>query len=153
MVDAHRDLLPPDGGWADLPAEQTYLWSWLATHLCGAGRRDELEAVLADPRWLIGKLETAGPAGLEADLRLSERPRARALATVVRQNAHLLGPLDPPGSLAATFASRLPDHTGLDDCGSRSSPRSTARTCARLDPLPTFRTTRWSGSSPATPTG
>ena len=33
---------------------------------------------------------------------------------VVRQNAHLLGPLDPPGSLAATFASRLPDRSGLD---------------------------------------
>ena len=115
VVDAHRDLLPLDGGWADLPAEHDYLWSWLATHLCGAGRRDELEAVLADPRWLVSKLERVGPAGLESDLRLSERPTARALAVVVRQNAHLLGPLDPPGSLAATFASRLPDHTGLDE--------------------------------------
>ena len=80
VVDAHRDLLPPGGGWADLPAEQAYLWSWLATHLCGAGRRDELEAVLADPRWLVDKLERVGPAGLESDLRLSERPTARALA-------------------------------------------------------------------------
>ena len=71
--------------------------------------------VLTDPRWLVNKLEYVGPAGLEADLRLSQRPRARALAVVVRQNAHLLGPLDPPGSLAATFASRLPDHTGLDE--------------------------------------
>ena len=115
VVDAHRDLLPADGGWADLPAEQAYLWSWLATHLSGAGRRDELEALLADPRWLVHKLERVGPAGLESDLRLSERPTSRALAVVVRQNAHLLGPLDPPGALAATFASRLPDHTGLDE--------------------------------------
>ena len=83
--------------------------------LVGAGRRDELEALLADPRWLVHKLERVGPAGLESDLRLSELPTSRALATVVRQNAHLLGPLDPPGSLAATFASRLPDHTGLDE--------------------------------------
>ena len=115
VVDAHRDLLPADGGWAELPGEQAYLWSWLATHLAGAGRRDELEALLADPRWLVHKLERVGPAGLESDLRLSERPRAQALAVVVRQNAHLLGPLDPPGALAATFASRLPDHTGLDE--------------------------------------
>jgi hypothetical protein len=115
VVDAHRDLLLADGGWADLPAEQGYLWSWLATHLAGAGLRDEVEALLADPRWLVHKLERVGPAGLESDLRLSERPTSRALAVVVRQNAHLLGPLDPPGALAATFASRLPDHTGLDE--------------------------------------
>ena len=114
VVDAHRDLLPSDGGWADLPARHDYLWSWLATHLSRGGRRDELEAILADPRWLAAKLEWVGPAGLESDLRLSEQPTARALAIVVRQNAHLLGPLDPRGSLAATFASRLPDHTGLD---------------------------------------
>ena len=45
---------------------------------------------------------------------LSERATARALAVVVGQNAHLLGPLEPPGALAATLASRLPDHAGLD---------------------------------------
>ena len=49
VVDAHRDLLPPGGGWAHLPAEHTYLWVWLATHLHGVGERGELEAVLADP--------------------------------------------------------------------------------------------------------
>jgi hypothetical protein len=115
VVDAHRDLLPAEGGCADLPQSEGYLWSWLATHLRGPGRREELETVLSDARWLVGKLEYVGPAGLDADLRLSERSRIRALAAVVRQNPHLLGPLDLPGSLAATFASRLPDHTGLDE--------------------------------------
>ena len=57
VVDAHRDLLPPGAGWADLPADRTYLWSWLASHLWGAGRREELEAVLAGPHWLVAKLE------------------------------------------------------------------------------------------------
>jgi hypothetical protein len=57
----------------------------LASHLWGAGRREELETVLADPRWLVAKLERVGPAGLESDLRLSERARAQALAVVVRQ--------------------------------------------------------------------
>src|SRR5262249_6428190 len=32
-----------------------------------------------------------------------------ALGKAVRQNAHVLGPLEPPGSLAATLATRLPD--------------------------------------------
>ena len=136
VVDAHRDLLPADGGWADLPAEQGYLWSWLATHLSGAGRRDELEALLADPRWLVHKLERVGPAGLESDLRLSERPTSRALAVVVRQNAHLLGPLDPPGALAATFASRLPDHTGLDELREQILATITGPHLRGVGPLP-----------------
>jgi hypothetical protein len=119
VVDAHRDLLPAEAGWAGLPSDEHYLWSWLATHLRDAGRRAELEAVLADPRWLVAKLERVGPAGLEADLRLSEQPQAQALSVVVRQDAHLLAPLDPPGSLAATFASRLPGHTGLHDLGAQ----------------------------------
>jgi len=112
MVDAHRDLVPQCGSgsvWAELPAEQMYLWSWLPTHLWRAGLVDELEVCLTDPGWLIGKLELVGPAGLEADLALSDEPTCRAAATTVRQNAHVLGRLDPPESLAATVASRLPD--------------------------------------------
>jgi hypothetical protein len=56
----------------------------------------------------VGKLEHMGPAGLEADLALSDDPLSRALGIAVRQNAHVLGPLHPPGSLAATLATRLP---------------------------------------------
>jgi WD40 repeat protein len=48
-----------------------------------------------------------GRAGLEADLALCDDPLSRALGTAVRQNAHVLGPLQPPGSLAATLATRL----------------------------------------------
>ena len=51
-----------------------------ARSICGRGWRrtcagrvgaTELETVLADPRWLVTKLEQVGPAGLESDLRLS----------------------------------------------------------------------------------
>ena len=76
------------------------------------------------------------PAGLESDLRLSERARAQALAVVVRQNAHLLGPLDPPGSLACTFASRLPDHTGLDELREQIVATSTGPCLRPLAPMP-----------------
>jgi hypothetical protein len=111
LVDAHRSLVPDEGGisaWWQLPAEQNYLWAWLPAHLQCAGLGLELRACLHHPGWLVGKLERVGSAGLEADLALSDDPVSRALGTAVRQNAHVLGPLQPPGSLAATLATRLP---------------------------------------------
>jgi WD40 repeat protein len=111
LIDAHRGLVPDEVGssmWWQLPAEQTYLWTWLPTHLRGAGLDHELRTCLHHPRWLVGKLEYIGPAGLEADLALSDDPVSRVLGTSVRQNAHVLVPLQPPGSLAATLATRLP---------------------------------------------
>ncbi|MGH8570976.1 MAG: hypothetical protein ACREX8_00165, partial [Gammaproteobacteria bacterium] len=109
LVDAHRSLVRDVGGvsaWWQLPAEETYLWAWLPTHLHGAGLDHQL--CVLHPGWLVGKLEQVGPAGLEADLALSDDPLSRALGTAVRQNAHVLAPLHPPGSLAATLATRLP---------------------------------------------
>ena len=94
LIDAHRSLVPDEGGtsaWWQLPAEHSYLWAWLPTHLRGAGLEQELQACLHHPGWLVGKLEQVGPAGLEADLALSDDPVSRALGTVVRQNAHVLG--------------------------------------------------------------
>jgi hypothetical protein len=111
LVDAHRSLVSEGDGtstWWQLPAEHTYLWTWLPTHLRNAGLDQELRACLHHPGWLVGKLEHMGPAGLEADLALSDDPVSRALGTAVRHNAHVLGPLRPPGSLAATLATRLP---------------------------------------------
>ncbi|WP_246122065.1 NB-ARC domain-containing protein [Pseudonocardia cypriaca] len=111
IVGAHRGIVPRRAGrsaWAELDSNHDYLWSWLPSHLWGGGLYDELGALLDDPGWLLGKLENVGPAGLEADLLLSTDPAHQALATVVRQNANVLAPLDPPGSLAATFVSRIP---------------------------------------------
>ena len=111
LINAHRGLVPVEGGisgWWQLPPEQCYLWAWLPTHLQSAGLDQELQACLHHPGWLIGKLEYIGPAGLEADLALSDDPLSRALGIAVRQNAHVLGPLYPLGSLAATLATRLP---------------------------------------------
>ncbi|MGI9000835.1 MAG: NB-ARC domain-containing protein [Pseudonocardia sp.] len=114
VVEAHRDLVPSQRGrsvWSEMDSGQTYLWSWLASHLFAAGLTDELAALLDDPRWVVAKLDHIGPAGLEADLMLATDPTHHRLATVVRQNAHLLAPLDPPGSLAATLATRIPTDT------------------------------------------
>ncbi|MDQ3763942.1 MAG: NB-ARC domain-containing protein [Actinomycetota bacterium] len=112
LIDAHRDLVPDEvetSAWWQLPPGETYLWTWLPAHLHGAERHHELRACLHHPEWLVGKLENVGQAGLEGDLSLSDDPLSRALGTAVHQNAHLLALLHPPGSLAATLATRLPD--------------------------------------------
>jgi WD40 repeat protein len=111
FLDAHRDLISDAAGmsaWWQLQANEMYLWGRVPTHLHSAGLDQELRTCVHHPRWLVGKLEGSGPAGLEADLALSDDPLSRALATTVRQNAHILGPLAPAGSLAATLATRLP---------------------------------------------
>ena len=112
LIDAHRSLVPQEGdssAWWRLSPEHTYLWAWLPTHLRNAGLEQELGACLHHPGWLVGKLEHVGSAGLEADLALCDNPVSRVLETVVRQNAHVLAPLQPPGSLAATLITRLPN--------------------------------------------
>jgi hypothetical protein len=80
LINAHRGLIPDENGisaWWQLPAEQTYLWAWLPAHLRGAGLEKELRTCLHHPGWLVGKLEHIGPAGLEADLVLSDDPLSR----------------------------------------------------------------------------
>ncbi len=71
-------------------------------------------ALLGDLRWTLAKLERPqlGPVALEADLALAAAarpgdPRLEALHRVIRQNAHLLSPTDPPAFLGAILLSRL----------------------------------------------
>lgn len=118
MVKAHRDLVGEEGGvtaWWRLPLEGTYLWTWMITFLYRAGYQNEVRRCLHHPMYFIGKLGTVGPPGLEADLSLADDSMTLTLQTVVRQNAHLFGPLTPEGSLAATVVSRLPDQPELFD--------------------------------------
>jgi NB-ARC domain len=99
LVDAHRDAVPgkdETSAWWQLPKDEMYLWSWLPTHLHLAGLDQQLRACVHHPCWLVGKLEQVGPAGLEADLALSDDSLSRALGMAVRQNAHVLAPLQPP---------------------------------------------------------
>ena len=121
LVDAHRALVPRIKGrsqWQNLPVTGPepvirYLWESLPVHMQAANQGDELVDLLSEPGWLLGKLAVAGPAALEADLGLVDDPVCRALGQVVRQSGHLLTPLEPKGSLAATLASRLPEDPRL----------------------------------------
>jgi WD40 repeat protein len=111
LLDAHRELARNAEGevqWWRLPRRQEYLWSWVPMHLYEAGLTDELRFLLQEPMWVLGKLRANGVDGLENDLVMDRQPSTVTLARVVRQNAHLLGDLEPRGSLEVTLASRLP---------------------------------------------
>ncbi|SQE00682.1 WD-40 repeat protein [Parafrankia sp. Ea1.12] len=108
----------PAGGvrapWWTAPERAGYLWEHLARHLAGAGRHDELAALLGDLRWTVGKLSVArlGPVAVEADLAVAGRvrpddPVLPALSRALGQNAHLLGPTEPAEALGTTLLSRL----------------------------------------------
>ncbi|WP_155348626.1 NB-ARC domain-containing protein [Acrocarpospora pleiomorpha] len=139
LVDAHRHVVPLNEGvteWWRLSLGETYLWSWLPFFLHGARLDGELQSCLHNPEYLIGKLNAVGPAGLEEDLNLSADPTTLALRQVVRQNAHVLGPLAPVGSLVATLASRLPDRLELAEVRRRLAACLTQPYIFPIAPMP-----------------
>ena len=82
-----------DGQWWRLP-EGHFLWDHLAFHLAEAGRETELAELLADVRWLLGRLANGGASALEADLSLSQDARAVATRRLIARIGHLLGDLE-----------------------------------------------------------
>ncbi len=100
--------------WWNLPETVPYLWAHLVYHLAEAGRVDDLRALMRDLRWTLAKLArpALGPVSAEADLAHAERvvtddPALPALRRALVQAVHLLGPVEPEGSLAAILLSRL----------------------------------------------
>jgi WD40 repeat protein len=114
LLEAHRQGLPRADGavgtaWWAMDRDEPYLWTQLARHLREAGSNEamELELLVCDLRWVVAKLERLGPSAIDADLTLAIGPRPAALRRALVQNAHLLGRLEPDGSLGATLLSRL----------------------------------------------
>ena len=93
--------------WWELPESARYLREHLIEHLLAAGRAADAEELAADLRWVGARLELSGPAGPYADLARIGTPRARRLARVLGQAAHLLAPADPPHSLTDILYSRV----------------------------------------------
>ncbi|MBK8030076.1 MAG: hypothetical protein IPK17_11330 [Chloroflexi bacterium] len=54
--------------WADLPAEEPYLWDELVYHLIEAERRDELARTMTDLRYVARKTHLRDPYAAENDL-------------------------------------------------------------------------------------
>ncbi|MEU6803705.1 NB-ARC domain-containing protein [Streptomyces neyagawaensis] len=105
LLDGNRDGLP----WWELPADPDYLVRHLAEHLHAAGRRDELAAVVTDPRWVDRRVRLFGPVAAEADLALAGTPLALQLAGALPKIAFLLEPRSPDSVLTSTLLARLYD--------------------------------------------
>ncbi len=121
LVRAARDMLAAtdaddDDPWWSLPAHAGYLWRHLPYHLKEAGQVGELTRLVCDLRWVEAKtahFRSSVPA--EADLTLVDTPTGRLLRRSLKQNAHLLNPINPPSGLGATLASRLDSTPGLEE--------------------------------------
>ncbi|MFC3980058.1 NB-ARC domain-containing protein, partial [Streptosporangium jomthongense] len=86
-----------NGGWAwwRLPAEH-FLWDHLAYHL-GEGRcKAELGLLVSDVRWILARLDQAGPLALETDLTRCESAEAADTHRLIARVGHLLGTFESP---------------------------------------------------------
>ncbi len=114
LLAAYRALLPPDGGWARLPAYEPYIWDQLVYHLRGAGDGAAVQAVACDLAWIAARSYHSGPYAAESDLRqaASLYPGHAGIGWLLRllaQWGHLLTGHPSLGDLAATLASRAHD--------------------------------------------
>jgi WD40 repeat protein len=105
------DACRPAGGWHLLPHHDE-LWPQLAGHLLQARRGAELGELLRDLRFLVARLDCGGPLAVESDLRAyrDTHPQdayAGSLATILRQEAHLLTGHQGVADLALTLYNRL----------------------------------------------
>lgn len=120
LLDAHR----PPGAWADLPADEPYLWDHLFYHLAEAGLGDELVATAKDLRYLAAKTFLRKSAAAEADLRAAERhaptdAQLRLLRRNFAQSGHILNQPDRLPDLQATLFARLQHLEELSDLTDR----------------------------------
>lgn len=95
--------------WWRLPDSPEYLWRHLSYHLAGAGRQDEVTALVTEPQWVIGKLRKLGPVAVAEDLALVGTADATELSRFLDQLGHLLTPTLPRNAVVNALAHRLPE--------------------------------------------
>ena len=106
--------------WADLPADEPYLWDHLADHLVAAGRLEELVATMKDLRYLANKTLVRTAYAAEADLAFAEQrvPADVPLRLLTRNFAnmgHLLNRCSTFNEIAPVLYSRLVHLEELSD--------------------------------------
>jgi hypothetical protein len=107
LLDAHKLTR-----WADLPADEPYLWDHLAYHLAAAGRLAELVATVKDLGYLANKTLARTAYAAEADLAFAEQraPTDVPLRLLKRNFAnmgHLLNRCHSYNEIAAVLYSWL----------------------------------------------
>ena len=104
LLDAYRSTLalPLEAtAWARLPADEPYLWSWLAAHLASAGRQEELQTLLLSLDWIRARLAVASQTvvgRVEADVyslladydELPGVPEASLVRRALQMSAHVI---------------------------------------------------------------
>jgi WD40 repeat protein len=121
LLDAYRTIAP--SAWAQMPAEEPYLWEYLAHHLVEAGRSEELVATVKDWRYLVAKTLIRKSLSVEADLLKAEQiARDDEPLRLLRRNfvnsGHILNRSRDDNEMQVTLFSRL-QH--LDDLKSLTS--------------------------------
>jgi hypothetical protein len=106
--------------WADLPADELYLWDHLAEHLVAAGRLEELVTTVKDLRYLARKALVRKVYTAEADLAFAEQRVSvdvplHLLTRNVANMSHLFNRCRSYHDLAAVLYSRLADVKELSD--------------------------------------
>jgi WD40 repeat protein len=106
LLDAHR----PASRWAEMSADEPYLWDHLAHHLVEARRGDELVATVKDWRYLVAKTRIRKSLAVEADLLIAETIASEDLRLLRRNfvnSGHLLNRCQTRDDVEATLFSRL----------------------------------------------
>jgi WD40 repeat protein len=92
--------------WVDLPAEEPYLWDYLAYHLVEAGRKAELRRLLFNFNWLQIKLEATNVSALIVDYAfLAHDADLRLVESAIQLSAHVL--VQDKTQLASQLLGRL----------------------------------------------
>jgi WD40 repeat protein len=97
-----------DAWWPGRYRLSAYGWRWLAYHLAGAGRDEDLRTLLLDFGWLQRKLEATEPQALTADFEyVSKSVELCRIQSMLRLSAHVLAADNK--QLAGQLLGRLPE--------------------------------------------
>ncbi|MBZ5624484.1 MAG: TIR domain-containing protein [Acidobacteriia bacterium] len=110
--DIHNRLMNAWPDWRNLPElPGEYPWRWLPWHLAQAERKDDLQRILWDPRWIEAKLKATDVNALIADYEhLKPAAEAELLQGALRLSSHVLAA--DPEQFASQMIGRLLPHHG-----------------------------------------
>lgn len=137
--------------WANLPVDDSYMWTHLAYHLLQANRAAELGQIVEDLRYLAAKIFTKGVHYAESDLKIAQSvgpqpPTRRALQRIVSQAGHLLARTKTPAEVINTLHSRMveiPELASVAAAAPLPLPALTARHMLPDLPNPMLIRTLW----------
>lgn len=115
--DVHKRLVDSWGDWRALPEwPGNYAWRWLTWHLVQAGRKQEVERILWDPKWMQAKLKATDVNSLIADLEhVKNLGGSELLQGALRLSNQVLE--NDPGQFAPQLVGRLLPHRDFAGIG------------------------------------